>query len=734
MSSSTQPILDAALAYIRQGLSPVPVPFRSKGPIMEDWPNFRATLENAHEHFNGKLQNIGIILGRASNGATDVDLDCPEAVAAARYFLSPTASFGHASKHASHWIYRTNLHELENRAAIKLNGVDKFGLLEVRIGGGDAGAQTVFPPSTHKETGEAIEWENAPFDVSTIDGAELLARAHQLAAAVQFARSYPNKGGRHDAAYVLGGFLSRCNLAVPLTDFIAAVADASGQDGDKRQDMIRTAESGASADHPAGFPKLAEAFGQDVAKKVAEWLKYPFAALDEEEGDPLPLFSPIPDAEPYPIDSLGPVLARAARAIAGSVQVPAAMAGQSVLAAASLAVCPHVDVLMPFGQTRPSSLYFMTVAEGGDRKSTSDKEASWPIRRHEKNLCKAFDVSMQIWSTDHAVWDAEKRHILADRKIDQETRKIKLTALGSEPQKPLTPALLTEDPTIEGLAKNWVDAHPGLGIFTTEGGVFTAGHALNDDNRIKTSAALSALWDGQPTNRLRASDPGSILVGRRLVINIMLQPDVAAAFLSNASLRNQGILSRILIAKPESLAGTRMFRERLPEEEKAITAYGARILSILETRPTLAAGKRNELEPRALPLSPEAADVWKMLHNHIESQLGATGELAAIKDFANKSAENAARIAAVMTIVADIAATEISRETMHNAAVIVEWHVGEADRLQQSGVIDPRLRHAAAMLEWLQGRPDRTATFREILRLGPRPRTKTAAKEALGIL
>jgi hypothetical protein len=52
-----------------------------------------------------------------------------------------------------------------------------------------------------------------------------------------------------------------------------------------------------------------------------------------------------------------------------------------------------------------------------------------------------------------------------------------------------------------------------------------------------------------------------------------------------------------------------------------------------------------------------------------------------------------------MTIVDDISATEISKETMHDAAVIVEWHVSEADRLQQSGVIDPRLRSAAALLK-----------------------------------
>lgn len=59
--------------------------------------------------------------------------------------------------------------------------------------------------------------------------------------------------------------------------------------------------------------------------------------------EPLPLFPPLPPAEPYPVDALGPVLSSAAAAIARKVQVPPAMAAQSVLAAAALA---HKAMLM----------------------------------------------------------------------------------------------------------------------------------------------------------------------------------------------------------------------------------------------------------------------------------------------------------------------------------------------------------------------------------------------------
>ena len=150
-------VLAAALDYIARGWSPIPIPHREKGPLIGAWQDLRVTPETATAYFSGAKQNIGIILGKASGGLTDLDLDCPEAIAAAPYILPRTAVFGRATKPASHWVYRANLHETRDRAAIKFMGSDKTGLLEVRMGAGGLASQTVFPPSTHV-SGEPIEW------------------------------------------------------------------------------------------------------------------------------------------------------------------------------------------------------------------------------------------------------------------------------------------------------------------------------------------------------------------------------------------------------------------------------------------------------------------------------------------------------------------------------------------------------------------------------------------------
>jgi hypothetical protein len=84
---------------------------------------------------------------------------------------------------------------------------------------------------------------------------------------------------------------------------------------------------------------------------------------------PRPLTRELPPADPFPVDALGDVLAPAARAIHDRVQAPAAICGQSVLAAATLAVQAHADLTLPIGggRARPISNFFASVAATGER-------------------------------------------------------------------------------------------------------------------------------------------------------------------------------------------------------------------------------------------------------------------------------------------------------------------------------------------------------------------------------
>ena len=94
-------VLAAALDYVARGWSPVPIPHREKGPLIDAWQDIRVNAETAAGYFNEAKQKVGIILGKASGGLTDLDIDCPEAIAAAPYILPRTAVFGWATKPAT---------------------------------------------------------------------------------------------------------------------------------------------------------------------------------------------------------------------------------------------------------------------------------------------------------------------------------------------------------------------------------------------------------------------------------------------------------------------------------------------------------------------------------------------------------------------------------------------------------------------------------------------------------
>ena len=71
--------------------------------------------------------------------------------------------------------------------------------------------------------------------------------------------------------------------------------------------------------------------------------------------DPLPLVVEMPPAQPFPMDALPTVMADYGHVIQRCTQAPDALVGNSLLAAASLAVQPYVNVQLPHGAIVPAT-------------------------------------------------------------------------------------------------------------------------------------------------------------------------------------------------------------------------------------------------------------------------------------------------------------------------------------------------------------------------------------------
>src|SRR5687768_1406767 len=85
-------------------------------------------------------------------------------------------------------------------------------------------------------------------------------------------------------------------------------------------------------------------------------------------------------AAPYPVDALPPLIRDAVEEVSGYVQAPVALIAASALAAVSTAVQTRFSVQRDAALSGPSTLYLLTVAESGERKSTVDKLFTGPIR------------------------------------------------------------------------------------------------------------------------------------------------------------------------------------------------------------------------------------------------------------------------------------------------------------------------------------------------------------------
>lgn len=449
---------------------------------------------------------------------------------------------------------------------------------------------------------------------------------------------------------------------------------------------------------------------------------------------PRPLRRPLEEPEPYPVEALGDFLSPAVATIEKKVQAPTAICAQSVLATASLATQAHANVYLPFGKEIPLSIYQVTIAESGERKTSADELALKSVREKEHELGAIFDHKRREYEVDKAIYSGELRGAKRASKSGSEDARVKL--LAAKPEEPLLPFLVVSEPSYEGLVKVLQNGQPSMALFSSEGGRFFGGYAMNQENKLKTAAAFSELWDGAPISRIRSVDDSIRLVGRRVGMHLMLQPDIGASLLSDKVLLDQGLLSRVLVCFPASKIGTRRFEELSDTEESNLTLFQSRIAQFLSAELPIREGTQNELSPRVLPLSAGAKHVWQNFSSATEEMMKDGNKLHPIRGFSNKLPEHAARIAGVHSVFEDIHAEAVTEDSMLRGVELASFYASEALRIFNSGNTDPDLLLAETSLKWLREKwSERFISLPDLYSFGPNPiRDKKLASRVVSIL
>jgi hypothetical protein len=170
-------------------------------------------------------------------------------------------------------------------------------------------------------------------------------------------------------------------------------------------------------------------------------------------------------------------------------------------------------------------------------------------------------------------------------------------------------------------------------------------------------------------------------------------------------------------------------------DDMALASFAGRLRAILAS-PLPMDPETRELQPRTLQLTPEARALLVAFSDAIEAAQAPGGDLAHITGTASKAAEQAGRIAGVLTLWRDLEAAKVEGRDMADAIDLAQFYLAEASRLASAALVSVEIDRAEALRRWLlESWPHPEIMVRDVVRLGPNAlRESPKARAALGIL
>lgn len=441
-------------------------------------------------------------------------------------------------------------------------------------------------------------------------------------------------------------------------------------------------------------PQEAAAFAAAIAPAQEEW------------PEPQHLTAKI-EPEPYPLDALPDTIRAAVEEVAGFVKAPVALVASSALAALSLACQAHIDAKRAERLHGPVGLFLLTIADSGERKSTCDDFFVSAIRQYQEEQAELMKPAIKEYQAAIAAWEAERDGILSAvkdaGKKGKPTDKLRgdLAQLQQDkPEPPRVPRLILGDETPESLAWSLAKQWPSAGVLSSEAGVVFGSHGMGKDSAMRNLALLNVLWDGGAHSIGRRTSESFTVRGARLTMGLMVQEITLREYFSKSGglARGTGFLARFLVAWPKSTQGQRPFTDP-PANWPHLAAFHRRIAAILDQPAPI--DEDGALTPAMLSLAPDAKAAWVEYHDAIESELASGGELYDVRDVASKSADNAARLAALFQQFEHGMGGAIGLDSFERASRITAWHLSEARRFFGELALPAELADAARLDSWL---------------------------------
>lgn len=425
--------------------------------------------------------------------------------------------------------------------------------------------------------------------------------------------------------------------------------------------------------------------------------------LESVSADPKPIpfdSEPLPTA--WPDDCLPDGMREAAQAIAEHVAAPIALAGMAILAGVAHIAMRLGDAQHPKTGAMPCSLYVLTQAKSGDRKSECFRLATSPVSKHERERREAHKAVL--------------------KELEREAAKAK-------PEEAKDPRTIFSDVTTQRIEYEFInDSAPALSLLTDEGGILLGGHSLKSDTRAGNLGTLTRLNDGSGVDRGRIGEGQSgFRFGIRFGMFLSAQPVVLRDALADPMLRDQGFLPRFLYAAPASLAGGRFMDEadltKRAADDRRIVEFWHGLQRMVEMPVTT--DKHGALTLQPVELDREAIKHWLAFYNDTEARQAKGGDLEHLGAFASRSGELVARVAAVFALWRCCARgnapayAKVSGEDMRRAVALVGYSLAEWQRQGAKSILSDSERAARDLLDWLHRKGLTAVTRTYLAQSGP---------------
>ena len=411
---------------------------------------------------------------------------------------------------------------------------------------------------------------------------------------------------------------------------------------------------------------------------------------------------------PFPVKSLPWPLGEWVTAVSQNTETPTDMAAVCALAVLSCTVQGKFVVSPKNHYSEPLNLYFLIVANSGERKSAIVRLMTQPIYQYER---KENERRRTLMENEQVKLNSLKKQVETlerDGKNEKASKiRVQYRSIEQNQTKPLR--LIADDTTPEAMTSLLANNNGMLSIITTEGGIFDT-LAGRYSNTISIDTVLKA-YSGDPIRVDRKGREGEVINNPTLTMLLSAQDNVLAEIMKNEAFKSRGLTARILYCRPKSKMGTRHFvtPDIPPDLEIAYQQLVGKLLEI--PYPT------NGILP-IINLSPSAQKEVIRFHDWLEPKL--VDELEYMESWGAKLLGNMLRIAGMLHCAKNSNApseTALSSETVQQAIAISKYFLRHAKCVHNLLGTDKDMQLAKHVTKKLQNQEKRELSKYQIFRL-----------------